>query len=323
MARLLPNFTFIRTESGHLLGRKCGVTTMHDVLRPTKTVAIAQVPISSDITNNLGTILSQIEAAAAIPADLLVLPEYALSGRCQVLLDHRPGDLDSAIRDGLERLVQASRRYGLAVVIPTLFRDNHWYSSVLVIEPGQGIIHRHDKSVLTPYELEALSTGRSVTVVQLGGISDGILLCSEGNGPELLSALALSGAQIVLHLSCPDSEPGVWPGKSTDAWEVDIEALFPLRTRIRALSCQVYMISAVPAWCGSLSRIVDPEGTQLVSAGPVATTWWSCGGGQAGGGCVAGRGGRRRGWSSSVSRRGSCAARLGGWRPVPAHSAAG
>jgi len=220
------------------------------------TVALAQIPLSSDIASNLGTILEYIRRAAEAGADLVVFPEYALSGvpLPEVLVAPRAARLRAAV----ECVVECCSNVAVRCILPSLWYDAGWRSSAFVIDAG-AVRLRHDKAVLSQSERELLRAGERVSVVDLDGVRFGLLLCAEGNGSELLAVQSFAGAQVIIHASAPDSLPGSTL-EGDDLWTIPIAALFPVRSRVRAFGEQVWIISALPAGCGSRSKVVAPDG---------------------------------------------------------------
>lgn len=231
-----------------------------------KRIIIAQQSISGNIDENIIALQETIKQASKMSPDLIVFPEYTLSGTPDRLPSGDHTQLAGMIHHCLGQIEQASCDGGISLILPTLHYDEGWRNSAFVISPEHGVTHRYDKCILTPQERQSIVPGTIVEPFPLLGTMSGILLCSDGNGPELFSLLSFSGARIIFHLSYPDALPGVWPDALTDPWEVSLGALFPLRSRIRAWSMQVHIVSVVPAGCGSLSRAIDPWGNQIVSA---------------------------------------------------------
>lgn len=220
------------------------------------TIAVGQTCLHSDPASNLDAVLKYLYHAAEQQAELILFPEYALSGLPQT--EFLSNDLAATVERAMHRVAEASARLSICCVLPTLWHEKCWYSSAFVVDRGE-IALRHDKAVLAWAEREILQAGDTVSMANIGGVNCGLLLCAEGNGSELIALQSLAGAQMILHASAPDSKPGS-PSVEDDLWTIPMASLYPLRSRLRAFGEQMWIVSAVPAHSGSLSRVIAPTG---------------------------------------------------------------
>lgn len=224
-----------------------------------------QEQISSDVGINVSTVEKRIQdLGTSKGSTLMVFPEFMLTGppesKDQLSL-LQPEAIQHAVLH-LHGLIR--QKSSLAAIVPTLYYDNgKWFSSALIFKSDSGDILRHDKTVLTPSESLLLHSGEQVRPFIVHDRKIGVLLCSEGNGSELIAALSMYGAELLVHSSYPDSKPGSASSKQVSVWDMSMISLYPVRSRIRAFGEQLYYASVMPAGSGSRSRVVDPFGTLI------------------------------------------------------------
>ncbi len=198
-------------------------------------VQIAVTP--NDIAANMQKGVAWLEKAVKEhDAELVVFPETITTGfvtnlgaeELWDLLDDAPGKITSEIQ-------KAARSLGAHVVWPTYRRGPQRgviYNSSILIGPDGEIIGTYDKTHLFP--LENVSCGGWVTVgnradvyrTALGNI--GMIICYDGDFPELSRILAVKGAEIITRPSALL--------RSFDIWN--------LTTSARAYDNHVYMVAA-------------------------------------------------------------------------------
>jgi len=223
-------------------------------------VAVAQTePRLKENDRNLDGCIAALEQAAAERAQLLVLPECAMSGymfdsaeEAQPFAEEVPGPSTQA----LER---ECRRLGIHAVCGLLERDGDTLRNTAALVGPSGLIGTYrkthlpflgvDRFVRAGDELEVFDT-------PIGRI--GIQICYDLRFPEVTRTLALRGADLVAH-------PTNFPLAATPQTE--------FVTRARATENRVYLLTAnrigkerSAEFCGA-SQIVDPHGERLTEAG--------------------------------------------------------
>lgn len=188
-------------------------------------------------------------------ADLIVAGELVNSGY----------DLDRIGRDGLALAeprngptVTLTRRLATetraTVVVGLLERDGErLYDSAAVVAPD-GRVAFYRKSHLYPPERERFAAGDELLRLDTPAGRLGVMICFEHAFPEIATALALEGAEIVV---IPSAVPRGY------------EHLLSLRSRARAQDNQLFVVASNLAgngFCGG-SLIVDPRGDVLAEAG--------------------------------------------------------
>ncbi|WP_165494937.1 carbon-nitrogen hydrolase family protein [Actinomadura roseirufa] len=210
---------------------------------------------------NLVRVESKIRQAAAAGAALVVFPECALTG---YMLGSREEAEAAALRaDGPEvaALTALCAELGVHAVAGLLERDGGMlYNTALLIGPD-GVAGRHRKRHLPHLGADRFTDepepgGPSVFETPFGAV--GIEICYEVRFPEVARTLALAGADVI-------AVPTNWPVQSRNLAEQF--------TAVRAAENLVYLLAANrpdregDADFVGLSRIVDPSGRVLVTAG--------------------------------------------------------
>src|SRR5262245_1630246 len=146
--------------------------------------------------------LSSLAGARDANADLVVLPELAVTGYPPEDLLLRPGFVRAA-RESLEDVAAATD--GLVALVGTPWFDRDLTNACAVCAGG-GIRAVYHKHFLPNYgvfdEHRYFAEGRDLVVLQLGDTSVGITICEDvwQPGPPATD-LALAGAQLLVNLS--------------------------------------------------------------------------------------------------------------------------
>src|ERR671918_1294432 len=209
---------------------------------------------------NVEACLARLEEAGAAGCELLVLPECATSGYMFGSEDEAAPYAEEVPGPSVEALAGACARHRLHCVAGLLERDGDRLRNTAVLVGPEGLVGRYRKTHL-PY----LGVDRFVAPgdeppeifeTPLGRI--GIEICYDLRFPELTRAMALRGAEIVVH-------PTNWPAA--------VRPLAEFLTRARAAENRVFLLTAnrVGREGGTeffgRSQVVDPRGTRLAEAG--------------------------------------------------------
>lgn len=177
-------------------------------------VAVAQTPVSWDISQNLAAITSCL--AEVRTGEIVVLPEACLSGYDDQLsgLDRLdPGALARAV----DRLAGLAADRGIHLFCGSLlFEDGAWWNAALCLSPD-GTRRTYRKVNLATHERGRLAAGSELPVLPLrldgGSLAVGVQLCREIVFPEQWRYLAEAGAQAFVYLTNavnPAVPAGVW-----------------------------------------------------------------------------------------------------------------
>jgi predicted amidohydrolase len=227
--------------------------------------ACVQIAITpNDVKANIAKSVAWLEQAVREnDAELIVFPETVTTGFVTTL---EVGELWDLLDDTLitAEIQKAAKSHGVHIVWPTYRRGPERgviYNSSILIGPDGGIIGTYDKT--HPFPLERAVCGGWVTVgnraevfeTALGSI--GMIICYDGDFPELSRILAVKGAEIITRPSALL--------RSFDIWN--------LTTSARAYDNHVYMVatnSVGPDAGGGYyfghSMIVNPIAWRLAQA---------------------------------------------------------
>jgi predicted amidohydrolase len=177
--------------------------------------AVQTHPVFGDVAKNHAVITTELRAAAAKGARLVVLPELCTTG---CMFDDRAQAvaLSEEIPTGpSSRLLQTlAAELDLHIVAGLAERDGDCvYNSAVLVGP-QGHIGSYRKLHLWDHEntvLDPGDTGLPVFDTALGNI--GMLICYDAWFPETFRSLALSGADVVCVSANWVPVPGQQPGR--------------------------------------------------------------------------------------------------------------
>jgi NAD+ synthase (glutamine-hydrolysing) len=166
-------------------------------------LALAQInPVVGDLQGNRELILARMEEARATGADLLLLPELAVTGYPPEDLLLRPGFVRAA-RTSLESIAREARDIVAFVGVP-LF-DGDLYNACAICADGE-VRDVYRKRFLPNYgvfdEDRYFAAGRDLVIVETGGARVGVTVCEDmwQPGPPA-TELALAGAELLVNIS--------------------------------------------------------------------------------------------------------------------------
>lgn len=222
-----------------------------------KRIALSQMAgVSGDLEATMARVLSDVEAAAAKNADLLIFPEGIMTG-------YYRSDLTAArvpdISEWLLELQQRAKTHQLAIVIGALVAKEQGIRNVAfaIDEKGEMLAQYCKRALYGKWEQATFVPGESCEVVVLAGIKTGLLICYDIEFPELTRELAQAGVELI-------ATPTALMAPSKEVAQVLVPA--------RAIENQVFV-----AYCNragqeeeldflGLSSIVAPDGKILAQA---------------------------------------------------------
>jgi NAD+ synthase (glutamine-hydrolysing) len=166
-------------------------------------LALAQIdPTVGDLDGNRELILARVEEARAAGADLVLLPELAVTGYPPEDLLLRPGFVRAA-RDSLDRIAAETR--GVVALVGVPLFDGDLYNACAICAEGalKGV---YRKRFLPNYgvfdEDRYFAAGRDLVIVEVAGARVGVTICEDmwQPGPPA-TELALAGAELLVNLS--------------------------------------------------------------------------------------------------------------------------
>lgn len=157
-------------------------------------------PLFGQIQNNLNKV---IHALQDIEADLIVLPELALTGYYFQSREELKALAETPENsETVAALVDLCKQQDLHIV--TGFAEKQGekiFNSALLLGP-KGILHTYRKLHLFNEEKNWFDPGDTpLTVRQVKGVKVGIMVCFDWVFPEVMRTLAVQGAQIICHPS--------------------------------------------------------------------------------------------------------------------------
>ena len=203
--------------------------------------------------------LAELVRKHAGEGELVVAPELVTSGYDLEVLARRGPELAEPL-DGpiAARVSELATETGATLVLGLLERAGDvLYDTVVAVAPD-GRVTPYRKSHLHPTESELFVAGTELVVAPTPAGRLGMMICFEHAFPDVATALALGGAQILV---IPSAVP------------FGYEHLLTLRTRARAQDNQVFAVGcnlAGNGFCGR-SLVADPRGEVLAEAGTEET----------------------------------------------------
>jgi predicted amidohydrolase len=217
-------------------------------------VAACQTETHDDVEANLSRLSAAVREAADGGADLVVLPECALSG----YLPARDLDL-AALAAAEEQLVAGSREAGVWVVLGTTREaGGEWLNTARLYSPSGELVGQYDKTELTVGDAEVFAAGSTLPVFSMGEWTVGLQICFDMRFPENWRILRLKGAELVIHIANASREA---------AWKLPVLAG---AMRSRAAENGMFVVSSNDARPPQMmvSGIYDPDGVALAEAEP-------------------------------------------------------
>jgi predicted amidohydrolase len=213
-------------------------------------VAAAQILSGSDPLANLVQVEAAVTAAGDRGADLVVLPEATM--RCfGAPLGSVAEPLDGPWASRL-RAIADSQNVVVAAGMFTPAGAGRVTNTLRVL--GRGFDAHYDKiHLFDAYgfrESDTVAPGRDLLVVNLAGVRVGFATCYDLRFPELFTALADRGAEVI----CVAASWGAGPGK-VEQWEVLVRA--------RALDSTCVVVAA-----GQADPRSRPGGADRVGSAP-------------------------------------------------------
>ena len=232
--------------------------------------AAVQVSASDDLAVNLAACRTQIAAAAAQGARLVVLPEcFAFLGRKEGDKMTTAEDLDSTppgpIRAMLNEMATSHRVWIIGGGIAERIANDpkRTYNTAAVISPQGELVARYRKIHLFDVDIpggavlresDATAAGDEVVMVEIDGAKVGLSICYDVRFPELYRRLVQRGAEIMVVPAAFTAHTG--------------KAHWHLLLRARAIEDQAWIVAAAQwgqhnekrASFGH-SMIIDPWGT--------------------------------------------------------------
>jgi NAD+ synthase (glutamine-hydrolysing) len=175
-------------------------------------IALAQINTTvGDFTGNTSKIIASIERARAEGADVIAVPELAITGYPPEDLLLKPQFISASLK-ALDEIIPAST--GITSIVGFVDRTTDIHNAAAVICDGElkGVYH---KTYLPNYsvfdEFRYFRAGSAAPIFAHGDVLIGVNICEDiwyPGGP--LQAQALAGAQVIINLSASPYYAGKW-----------------------------------------------------------------------------------------------------------------
>ncbi|MDT8378907.1 MAG: nitrilase-related carbon-nitrogen hydrolase [Desulfotignum sp.] len=162
---------------------------------------------------NLNICIDMVHTAARNGADLVVFPEMNLTGYGT---DHRLSSFARPVDSRLTVLFsRLSEKLNVAILAGLAEKANgQIYGSHLVFVP-QSPYGRYQKLHIAPNEQDVFSPGNKIPLFEHAGVRFGIQLCYDAHFPELSTAMALDGADLIIF---PHASPRGTEADKFNSW---------------------------------------------------------------------------------------------------------
>ncbi len=166
-------------------------------------IALAQInPTVGDFTGNTAKIISSIERARELGADIVAVPELALTGYPPEDLLLKPQFIGANLK-ALDQIVAASS--GIISIVGFVDKTSDIHNAAAIICDGQlkGVYHKNflpNYSVFDEYRY--FDAGERAPIFAYGDVLIGVNICEDiwyPGGPT--QAQALAGAQLIINIS--------------------------------------------------------------------------------------------------------------------------
>jgi NAD+ synthase (glutamine-hydrolysing) len=173
-------------------------------------IALAQInPTVGDFAGNTAKIISNIERAREIGADIVAVPELSLPGYPPEDLLLKPQFITANLQ-ALDRIITAST--GIISIVGFVDRTTDIHNAAAVICDGRlkGVYHKNflpNYSVFDEYRY--FDAGRATPIFSYGDALIGVNICEDiwyPGGPTQVQALA--GAQVIINISASPYHAG-------------------------------------------------------------------------------------------------------------------
>ncbi len=146
---------------------------------------------------NLNRVLKGVRRAAAAGTDLLIAPEMCLTGWMLPDSELRGKLADEVERVAVPELAGAARREGIGVVVGGPLRRGADVSNCAIGFGPRGDVTVHRKMHLFGEEARWWTKGNEVVTLEVHGTRVGLLICYDGEFPEVPRLVRLAGAQVM------------------------------------------------------------------------------------------------------------------------------
>ncbi|MFZ0133240.1 MAG: nitrilase family protein [Desulfobacterales bacterium] len=176
-------------------------------------LVVANCPVGA-VDDNLATVARWATEAARAGAKIVCFPELNLTGySVSANVAETALPVTGPVTTGLVRIAHATSLTILAGLAEK-DREGRIFATHLVVTP-QGVSGSYRKVHLAPPESPLFSPGRSISFFSAAGLVFGIQLCYDSHFPELSTAMALKGCDLIF---MPHASPRGTPADKLASW---------------------------------------------------------------------------------------------------------
>ncbi|MGQ0635086.1 MAG: carbon-nitrogen hydrolase family protein [Planctomycetaceae bacterium] len=242
--------TFWETGIAALAGRRADPPLYEPLVSPTieLTIAAAQMACSRSIEENVATITGLIKSAAAQRADVVVLPELAVTGaRDADIVTATPADVARA----LAALQQAAKDAAIHVACGLPWQSGgKRYNCAVVIDPRGEVLTRYAQVVVDRPELFAPGMSTADMWFEIRGVPCVVTVGHDALWSEMAELAAVRGAQVHLHLAYDQNATSSGELRRKQLW-VNLASFRTFTATVNAASPEGLENPSAPASGGS------------------------------------------------------------------------
>jgi N-carbamoylputrescine amidase len=226
-----------------------------------KDIRIATVVCQSlvgEIRNNLANMSYWTESAKRCGASVVCFPEMSVTGYCSDagITDHAEA-LSGSAADAL-RAAAGKNRVLILAGIAEKDETGRIFAAHLVVSPDE-TIRVYRKLHIAPPESSVLTPGDHIPLFDYMGMTFGVQLCYDAHFPELSSAMAVGGAEVIF---MPHASPRGGPEKKFDSWMRHLPAR-AFDNSCFVLACNQTGTNGKGLYFPGISVAIDPGGNVI------------------------------------------------------------
>ena len=231
------------------------------------TIALAQTPVSPDVSLNLGRIATMMTRAKAAGADLVQFTEGALSGYGRKVLtpfERWRAEDWTRLQRVSDEIATLAGKLGLWVLMGSvhpLENGSRPHNCLYLIGPDGRVRTRYDKRFCSHNELAGWYTpGAEPVVFEINGVRFGCAICLEVRFPEVFDEYRRLGVQCVLVSSFTASR--------LDREDARQDDIFAVTAQAHAANNGFWVSLVTPSnpFQGPVTQLIDPLGNVIAKA---------------------------------------------------------
>ena len=163
-------------------------------------IATCQFAVTASIRRNSSRIQKFMHAATKKHADIIHLPECAISGYAGTDLETLSAYNWQLLRSESEKIVSLAGQLGIWTILGSMHQltePNKPHNSLYLISPDGRLIDRYDKRFCTERDLLHYTPGDSFVYFDVNGVKCSLLICFDLRFPEIYRALRKENVECI------------------------------------------------------------------------------------------------------------------------------